>query len=38
MFKNSHFVDATVDLFGKYGSTQWTRLGQYPIARQLILR
>src|SRR5476651_1221430 len=38
MFKNSRFVDATVDLLGKYGSTQWTRLGQYPIARQLILR
>ena len=35
MLANSQFVDATVDLFAKYGSTQWTRLGQYPIARQL---
>jgi hypothetical protein len=38
MFHNSRFVDAMVDLLGKYGSTQWTRLGDYPIARQLILR
>ena len=32
---NSHFVDAQVDLFAKYGSAQWTRLGRYPILRQL---
>ena len=38
MFHNSRFVDARVGLLGKYGSTQWTRLGDYPIARQLILR
>ena len=38
MFNNSHFVDAKVDLFAKYGSTQWTRSGEYPIARQLIER
>jgi hypothetical protein len=38
MLQNSHFVDAKVDLFAKYGSTQWTRLGSYPIARQLLTK
>jgi len=36
MLQNSHFVDAKVDLFAKYGSTQWTRIGSYPISRQLL--
>jgi hypothetical protein len=36
MLANSHFVDAKVELFGKYGSAQWTRLGEYPIERKLI--
>ncbi|HEV3142073.1 MAG TPA: hypothetical protein VGY57_16215 [Vicinamibacterales bacterium] len=36
MLSNSHFVDAKVELFGKYGSAQWTRLGEYPIDRKLI--
>ena len=36
MLHNSHFVDAKVELFGKYGSVQWTRLGEYPIERKLI--
>lgn len=36
MLQNSHFVDAKVELFGKYGSSQWARLGSYPIARQLL--
>jgi hypothetical protein len=38
MLQNSHFVDAKVELFAKYGSTQWTRLGSYPITRQLITK
>lgn len=38
MLQNSHFVDAKVELFAKYGSTQWARLGSYPIARQLIAK
>lgn len=38
MLRNSHFVDAKVDLFAKYGSTQWTRLGEYAVARQLITK
>ncbi|HEY6212418.1 MAG TPA: hypothetical protein VIW45_09045 [Vicinamibacterales bacterium] len=36
MLHNSHFVDAKVELFGKYGSAQWTRLGEYPVERKLI--
>jgi hypothetical protein len=36
MLKNSQFVDATVSLFAKYGSVQWTPIGDYPIQRQLI--
>lgn len=35
MFKNPLFVDAKVELFAKYRSAQWTRVGEYPIARQL---
>jgi hypothetical protein len=38
MLKNSHFVDAKVDLYAKYGNTQWVRHSEYPIARQLIAR
>lgn len=36
MLTNSHFVDAKVELFAKYGSTQWARIGEYPIKRQLL--
>lgn len=36
MLKNTHFIDATVDLFAKYGSTQWAKLGEYPITRRLL--
>lgn len=36
MLKNSQFVDATVQVFAKYGSTQWTLVGDYPIVRQLL--
>jgi len=38
MLQNTHFVDAKVDLFAKYGSTQWTRIGSYPITRQLLAK
>jgi hypothetical protein len=38
MLDNSHFVDARVDLFAKYGSATWTRLGEYRVARRLISR
>jgi hypothetical protein len=36
MLQNSHFVDAKVELFGKYASTQWVLLGSYPITRQIL--
>ena len=38
MLKNSHFVDAKVELFAKYGSTQWKRIGEYPVTRRLITK
>jgi hypothetical protein len=36
LLTNSHFVDADVDLFAKYGSTQWVRLGRFRIDRKLV--
>lgn len=36
MLQNSHFVDAKVELSAKYGSTQWARVGDFPIKRELI--
>ena len=38
MLRNSHFVDAKVDLFAKYGSIQWVRVGDYPITRELLTK
>jgi hypothetical protein len=38
MLQNTHFVDAKVELFGKYGSTQWVRLGSYLVTRQLLAK
>ena len=38
MLHNSHFVDAKVELFAKYGSQQPTRMGEYPITRQLLTK
>jgi hypothetical protein len=34
LLKNSKFVDAKVEVFVKAGSGQWTRIGDYPIARE----
>ena len=36
LLKNSHFVDAKVELSAKYGSGQWQRIGDYPIERKLV--
>lgn len=36
LLANSHFVDATVDVFAKYGSSQWTHVGEFPIQRTLM--
>src|SRR6266508_126629 len=38
MLENSHFVDAKVDLFARYGSQQWTRIAEYQIARKIVER
>lgn len=35
LLNNSQFVDARVELFVKAGSGQWTRVGEYTIARML---
>jgi hypothetical protein len=36
LLHNSQFVDAKAELFVKSGSSNWTRLGEYPVARQLL--
>ena len=36
MLTNRQFVDVTVDVFAKYGSQQWTRVGAFPIDRRLV--
>ena len=38
MLENSLFVDARVQFFAKYGSTQWVPIGEHPIERLLITR
>jgi hypothetical protein len=38
MLQNSHFVDAKVELLAKYASTQWVKMGTYPITRQLLTK
>ncbi len=38
MLQNSHFVDAKVELFAKYASTQWARVGTYTVKRQLLTK
>jgi hypothetical protein len=36
MLRNSRFVDVDVDIFAKYGSTNWVRIGRFPVQRQLM--
>jgi hypothetical protein len=36
MLKNSQFVDAKIQLFAKYGSVQWVRMGEHAIERKLL--
>lgn len=38
MLKNSQFVDAKVEVFAKYASTQWKKIGEYQVTRQLAAR
>jgi len=36
MFNNHLFVDARIQLFAKYGGGSWVKLGEYPVARELL--
>lgn len=38
MLQNTLFVDAHVQVFAKYSSTQWTLIGEYPIERRVITK
>jgi hypothetical protein len=38
MLQHRLFQDFSVRLFAKQGSGQWTRLGEYPVKRQLLTR
>jgi hypothetical protein len=36
MLKNSQFIDARVQIFGKHGSNTWAKMGEFPIDRKLL--
>ena len=36
MLKNKNFVDTHIQLFAKYGGANWVKLGEYPVARELL--
>ena len=36
MLKNRQFVDAHVQVFAKHGGNQWMKLGEWPVARDLL--
>jgi hypothetical protein len=36
MLRNSQFVDARVEIFGKHGSRTWAKMGEFPIDRKLL--
>ena len=38
MLKNSQFIDAKVDLMGKYSSVQWKKVTEYPIERLVLTK
>ncbi|MGE0449529.1 MAG: hypothetical protein AB7Q29_08095 [Vicinamibacterales bacterium] len=38
MLENAQFVDARVQFFAKYGSTQWTLIAEHPVERRLITK
>jgi hypothetical protein len=38
MLANKQFVDARAQVFAKYGSTQWTLIGEFPIERRLLAK
>lgn len=36
MLQNSQFVDARVEVFGKHGSNNWQKMGEFRIDRKLL--
>ena len=36
MLKNSQFVDARVEVFGKHGRRTWAKMGEFQIERRLL--
>ena len=38
MLDNSQFVDAKIQIFAKYESTQWQKVGEYGVPRRLITK
>jgi hypothetical protein len=36
ILRNSQFVDARVQIFAKYASTQWVRVGEFVVERRLL--
>lgn len=36
MLENAQFVDFKVEIFAKHGSATWTKLGEFPVKRQLL--
>ena len=36
MLQNGQFVDARVEIFGKHGSNNWAKMGEFPIERKLL--
>jgi hypothetical protein len=38
MLKNQYFVDAKAEVFAKYASVQWQKLGEHSIDRRLVTR
>jgi hypothetical protein len=36
MLQNREFVDARIDVFGKHGSRNWVKIGEYQVDRQLL--
>ena len=38
MLDNTQFVDAKIEIFAKYGSIQWQKVGEYTVPRKLITK
>jgi len=38
MLKNSHFVDAKVEIMAKYSNVQWKRIAEQPIERRPLFK